>query len=551
MKLQQPISPRDLIAELREYVDLRPRDVEMLRSLAPVIEPCLPELGQRFYDFIMQNHHVRSVLQGGGFDIEALKETWMEWARGLTSGRYDSEYAARRLRIGGVHMQAGVEVRYTQVAFNIVRQFLHDIVFNMEGHNPTRCSECLLAVNRILDLDMALICHAYGTELHAQTIALKNRERLGLEELFRGLLHAPNGLVLSLDSEGRITHFSRSCEQISGLAAAEVIGLRYTEVLAIPREMEKVEADIIRCFEPGAETGPRGIQGGGLKPYHLRTREGSERIVSWYPTSVHDSEGRVTEMLWVGHDITEETHLQERMLHQEKMSAVGLLAAGVAHEIGNPLASISSVAQTLQRKVNDRYVSEKLGLVLSHIDRITNIVRQMVSFARPPRYEWRPISTNQLIHNAIGILRYDKRARRVAIELNLEEDLPTTYAMEDQLTQVFMNVALNALDAVESLPESSSPTLKITARKCYTEIGSTILVIFEDNGPGIDAETATRIFEPFFTTKASGRGTGLGLSVSYRIVSEHGGRIQVDGRPGIGARFEVRIPIQTTPPEAA
>ena len=129
------------------------------------------------------------------------------------------------------------------------------------------------------------------------------------------------------------------------------------------------------------------------------------------------------EYLWVGHDTTEEHRLQGQIVHQEKMAAVGLLAAGVAHEIGNPLASISSVAQTAHRKSDDPYVRGKLELVRTHIDRIATIVRRMVDFARPPRYEWRACSVNDLVRNATQFLEYDKRADKVSLELDLDEGL--------------------------------------------------------------------------------------------------------------------------------
>ena len=170
----------------------------------------------------------------------------------------------------------------------------------------------------------------------------------------------------------------------------------------------------------------------------------------------------------------------------------------------------------------------------------------------PPRYEWRPCSINELVGNAAHILEYDKRANRVAISLDLADAIPETVGMEDQLTQVFLNIILNALDAMEGNPEDRPPRIAIETR-LEDGIKQRPFILFrcQDNGPGISPQETRRIFEPFFTTKEVGRGTGLGLSVSFRIIDEHGGRISVEPSPGGGACFEIRIPVSKSPPEEA
>jgi signal transduction histidine kinase len=139
-------------------------------------------------------------------------------------------------------------------------------------------------------------------------------------------------------------------------------------------------------------------------------------------------------------------------------------------------------------------------------------------------------SINDVVHSALDILRFDKRAKRVKIDFEAAEDLPPTYAVEDELTQVVLNIALNALDALEEDPPGRDPRLKIVTRRGPRR-PRLIQILFEDNGPGIAPEIVARLFDPFFTTKDVGRGTGLGLSVSYRIKQDHGGRILVDAHP--------------------
>ncbi len=541
---QTELDPAALIEELKTYIGFTAEDADRLRSFAPHLLARRWDLSQAFYDFILRNDSVRDLIERSGADIGGLRRTWEQWAEQLVGGEYHAEYAVSRLKIGAVHLRIGVEERYTVATFNIVRQFLHDLIHESTDPDPQKRRLLVGSLNRALDLDLSLICHAYDYALHAETVAEQSEARRSLEELLGSLLAAPSLLILSIDDSRRIVHFNRGCETLLRITAHEVIGRDYIETLVPRANRVAVQADIDRVFrEPPRPNGTH-----SFTPHRLRVSGGGECVVTWYPTIVPGADGGVKEYLWVGHDTTEEHRLQGQIVHQEKMAAVGLLAAGVAHEIGNPLASISSVAQTAHRKSDDPYVRGKLELVRTHIDRIATIVRRMVDFARPPRYEWHSCSVNDLVRNAAQFLEYDKRAKCVSIELDLSEELPTTVGMEDQLTQVFLNLILNALDAVEGVPAELTPRLCVSTRLDNESRAPEIVFRCEDNGPGIEAPAIRRIFEPFFTTKEVGRGTGLGLSVSFRIIEDHGGRIDVDSRPGEGARFEVRIPVREAPP---
>jgi PAS domain S-box-containing protein len=237
-------------------------------------------------------------------------------------------------------------------------------------------------------------------------------------------------------------------------------------------------------------------------------------------------------------DISGEKRLQEQMRHQEKMAAMGLLAAGVAHEIGNPLLALSMAAQSLERKSNDPYAQRKLGLIREHIDRIARIVRQMNDLARPQRAERSRTDLNRTLERAIEVARFDRRASGVEVRLELGA-IPLVVAAEDQLTQVCLNLALNAFDALSGNPPGRERVLTVA-----TQVeGARVRVIFDDTGPGVPAEHQARLFQPFFTTKQSGKGTGLGLPVSHRIVQEHGGTLSFENRAGGGARFTFDIPL--------
>lgn len=226
---------------------------------------------------------------------------------------------------------------------------------------------------------------------------------------------------------------------------------------------------------------------------------------------------------------------QAQIIHQEKMASLGLMAAGIAHEIGNPLTSISSVAQVLKRKNIDEQVGNYINDIMKNIDRISRIVRELVDFSRPSSYKTASTNVNEIIKSAVGIMKYDRRAKNITFKLTLDNDLPETVLVSDQLLQVFLNILINALDASEEKGDKVIVSSHHTADK--------INVVIKDYGCGIPEENLHHIFEPFYTTKQVGRGTGLGLTVSYGIIQQLGGNIQVRSKVNEGSSFEIFIPV--------
>ncbi len=233
--------------------------------------------------------------------------------------------------------------------------------------------------------------------------------------------------------------------------------------------------------------------------------------------------------------------MRKQMVEKQKMAAIGQIAAGIAHEVGNPLSSISSVAQLLKRRQSDPRVSKQLDIIEVHIKRISNIVRQLVGLARPGPEYWERGDVNQPLRDAVQLIAYDKRARDVDIQFDPAETLPRTFALMGQLQQVFINLGLNALDA---MPDGGA----LRVRSAHLRDG--IVFTFEDTGGGIAPDIRGQVFEPFFTTKAAGTGTGLGLAVSSSIVQKHGGTLACASAIGEGSRFTVHLPILTISPDA-
>jgi PAS domain S-box-containing protein len=243
-----------------------------------------------------------------------------------------------------------------------------------------------------------------------------------------------------------------------------------------------------------------------------------------------DSSGK-TLILVLIQDITELKKMEERMMYSEKLSALARISAGVAHEIGNPLTSISSYVQILREMEHDDFTRESLDTIAKHIHRITDIVRQMSSFSRTKGSDLKHHDVRELVDMTLDLVKYDKRMKNIAVNVKIPEGLPKVVVDETQLIQVLVNIVLNAADAM-----ASGGTLDISAGKVNEEVE----ICTEDTGSGIPVEHLEKIFDPFFTTKE--KGTGLGLAVSYNIVKSYHGDIVVENRPGGGTIFRVRLP---------
>jgi signal transduction histidine kinase len=226
---------------------------------------------------------------------------------------------------------------------------------------------------------------------------------------------------------------------------------------------------------------------------------------------------------------------QACLLHQEKMAAFGLLAAGIAHEVGNPLTSISSLVQMLQRRDCDDYTRDKLALVNGQLQRIQGTLRELVNFSRPTTTERTRFPIGEVFDEALNIAKYYKKTGGRSIEAVVPPDLPAVYGARDQLVQAVLNLVLNAIDAT-----AKGGRIELRASR----EDDALVVTVRDDGPGIAPDNLARLFQPYFTTKK--HGTGLGLFVTRKLLADHGGEVECDSRPGAGTVFRVRLSVEET-----
>jgi PAS domain S-box-containing protein len=251
---------------------------------------------------------------------------------------------------------------------------------------------------------------------------------------------------------------------------------------------------------------------------------------------------KVTGYFGIHRDISEKITLEKQLINTQKMESIGTLAAGIAHEVGNPLASISALVQVAQRNTDDKFISEKLGLVKSQITRISKIIRDLVDFSRPSNFEFQLTDINECLREAVEITKVGTKAKEIEFSVNLNGDIPLLPLVADQIEQVFVNILLNAVDAImENKTNSSHKNINIESSLADDQV----ILTFSDTGTGIKQKNLNKIFEPFFTTKESAKGTGLGLWVSYSIVKSFKGDIKVKSKSGKGTTFIINLPFET------
>ena len=328
----------------------------------------------------------------------------------------------------------------------------------------------------------------------------------------------PVGLMAT-DKEGKIAFFNAAAERITGMHRRQAFGRHLTDVL--PPDWQTLEKTLERD-----------------RPIIEQEREcrfaGEKAVpVSLSAARITSREGLFLGNIVILRDITEVKHLQEEIRRTEKLAAIGGLAAGVAHEIRNPLSSIKGIATYFRDKLDTVPADRKTaGIMIQEVDRLNRVISELLEFARPAQLKKEPVRLRDLLYHSLDLVRQDARAKNVAIDLAESSPDLTCELDPDRFAQCLLNLYLNAIQAMED-----GGTLSIG----YFREKDRAVITVSDSGPGIQGDDLQQIFDPYFTSKPSG--TGLGLAIVHKIVEAHQGRIAVDSKPGKGTTFTIALPI--------
>ena len=348
--------------------------------------------------------------------------------------------------------------------------------------------------------------------LSRQELAEANRQLAMLKEFSENIIESLPLGVATLDESLRVTYWNSGMEMITGVEKSD----------ALSEEAK----DLLKCLEPRLFN--PGVQEGEVT---CKRNFEPQIILKGYLSRLTGAQKGYVLVL---EDITEKKKIEEELFRATKHASVGRLAAGVAHEIGNPLASISSLVQELQTENGASFEQESLSTINTQVHRIARIVRNLGDFARLYPRQKMPTDLRDILENTLNLVRYDKNFRKIDIRTDVEST-PQLKIDPDQIQQVFLNLVLNARDA---MPDGGNLDISIKRANGQVEMR------FADTGQGIDAEVRDKVFDPFFSTKGPTKGTGLGLSICYSIIKDHGGTIEIDSEKGKGTLFIIRIPVE-------
>jgi PAS domain S-box-containing protein len=371
-------------------------------------------------------------------------------------------------------------------------------------------------------------------------LALRNQRLLEetafLKDYLESILEYANALIIVTNRNRQILVYNRAMENLLGFPKNQTLG---TDLFMwVPQEeQERFATELSRTI--GDSPSLAGLE------TRMRTREGEQVHIVFHLAALKDRDGEVESVILIGQDITQIRALEFQIIEAEKMASLGKLAAGVVHELNNPLTSISVYAEFLVNKLGtgrtDPSDVEKTEKILKGAKRIQKLTRDLVSYGKPSSEEPEPLQINDLVAQGLSFCEHTIGKHDVRVNVDLDTELPLLNGNRTQLLQLIINLVTNACQAMDGGGELNLNT--------KASEDSSLLLTVSDTGMGIPERDLKRIFEPFYTTKTDGEGTGLGLSIVSRIVEHHRGKIDVASTPGEGTVFKIQLPFITSQPD--
>ena len=359
-----------------------------------------------------------------------------------------------------------------------------------------------------------------------------DRKRLGeqikrTEEHLAQVVDSANDIIVSTEPSGKIISWNSTIEKITGFNFRDVKGKPFTILLA--EEDHNSFLSIVHQLLKKKKVRDR--------EFSVLNRESVVVDILWSFSAMHNENGNVIGFVIVGHDLTERKELQTKLIQSAKMVSLGTMAGGIAHEIRNPLAIIDSAAQILKKhSENEEIRNLSIEKIRNATNRAANIVDDLLKFAHQSEFTPEKFDFNELVENTLKLIKNQLSIQHIKVEKNYDSELPLVRGNKNQIQQVIINLLLNSCKSFKK-----TGTIWIQTKK----VQNILEIKIKDNGSGIPEKDLPMIFDPFFTTQPIGKGTGLGLSVTYGIIKQHNGTIEVSNRTEKGTVFTITIPIES------
>lgn len=502
---------------LLDSLTKRLKDVVSVDRLAIFVEDLHDPSGFRLAraegvspDFVLPEDFLQILRSGSGSDEI------------LTASELEEEIEAPLEYMDAVPPPANPQSLHYYVPCAVRAQIVAVLAFGRSRDGALLSSED----TRLLRAISGYVAVAIENALLLEEQGRRAEELARLKEFNENIIESINVGVMVINLRGRIINWNGALESIYGLPRTEAIGKRITEVF------EPEMLDALKDLMSRSRFMPR--EPVNVYKFHARAADGRELKLNISLAPLHSKTEEVEGTLVAIEDVTERVRLEDQLQQSDKLSSIGLLAAGVAHEVNTPLTGISSYAQMLMQQVPETDPRHALlEKIYRQTSRASAIVNNLLNFSRVTDARFGDVDVNRVLDDTIQLLEAQLRNTNIKVLRNYAEDLPHAPGSAPKLQQVFMNLIVNARDA---MPEGGRLEISTEAAD------QAVIISFRDTGVGISPENLARIYDPFFTTKLIGEGTGLGLAVSYGIIQDHGGHIAVESKPGAGSVFQITLP---------
>jgi PAS domain S-box-containing protein len=510
--------------ELKAYLHFDEVDQQALQQLHPLAQPHFGTITQDFYDRIRKQPGALSVFRSDE-QVLRLQATLERWMDRLLQGPWGQDYFELRSRIGKVHVQIELPQHHMFSAMAVIQEHLMGIAW--EGLPSGDAQAAVAALQKVTNIDLAIMLESYRIHFVDQVKDYERIEKDSLKSrleksqaLYHSIFESSGVAIMITDASMRVQLFNTMAEKLTGYTRKQVMGKEIDSFLTHPLDADKMRQLLtdVQSNHPAPEV------------LRLVTAQQGEKLVRWHLTPIHETK----DLCLLGVDVTREHKLARETRRVETLAALGTLAAGLAHEIRNPLNAAQLQLLLVDRAISraegavDKRALESSKLVKTELQRLASLVEDFLAFARPTELRITNADISGLCETIATLLDGDARTNSVALETSIEADVFARVDIE-RLKQVLINLVRNA---VEAAGEDGRVELRCK------RIAQSVVLEIADSGPGVPENMD--IFEPFATSKESG--TGLGLPIVHRIVTDHQGMIEVSRQDEMTV-FTVEIPV--------